>query len=357
MSSKVTLYKNLYDTVGVPVELNSVLRGIHDGRWRKGVLAHREGKIDGKKVLPCFAVGGVFKPTRSNDNCVESSCYMSIDLDDVDSKFRVDFIYSSISKYVEYDFQSLSGNGVCLLVKIPPTTDLATYKRRYASFYNELIAIGLEEHCKVDKLSDLSRLRFISYSNVYYNVKAEVFEGMVDVEEVEQKNRSCPTSRIEFEERLLSDTDAINVTVSKYEEAVGAFGNGSITRHDWVLGLGRWLCRSGVDEESAVFYIQSNYVNNDRPNGVWEREVNRAVKSSYRRYASEAGTFKPTKYFDYNDINNCTNIEEVLTQFIYYIGEKENLLNWLVDNNKDASKIKKEIEFLKVFYKKVDDKL
>jgi hypothetical protein len=355
MDPRVTLYKNLYDTVGVPVLLDNIMRGINDGRWEKGVLAHREGKIDGKKILPCFAVGGVFSPTRSNDNCVESSCCMSIDLDDVD--FDNLYLTADILRYVKYKFRSLSGNGLCLLVKIPPTTNLVTYRRRYTAFYDGLVRAGIDEHCKIDKLSDLSRLRFVSNSEVTTNIYAKTYEDLADIEEETPIIKGCPTSRLEFEERLLNDTDAVNVTVNKYEEVAGTFGGGGITRHDWVLGLGRWLCRAGVSEDSAIYFINNNYINNDRPSGVWSREVARAVKSSYRRYGAEFGTYKPTKYFDYGDIGNTTNIEEVLTQFIYYIGEKENLKIWLEENKKDTSKLSKEIEFLKVFYKKIDEKI
>jgi hypothetical protein len=353
---KVSFYKNLYDNVGVIVSLDKILEGIKKNRWKFDIDRHRKGVIDGKApngIIPCFTVGGVFSPKRASGNCTESSGLVSVDLDDV-----TDFgtVQQAIRKNplllgcIYTSFPSLSGKGMCLLVKVRKTTDEKEYRASYTSIYNNLVKLGVDELCKLDKLSDISRLRFVSYyPELSINTMCATWEGKVYEDVVTKVDNNYDRSDmllVENEEVVLKET------VAKYEEVAGQFGSGGKTRHDWVLGLARFLCRAGVGENTALSHILSSYHNPDRSN-VWNAEVKRSVKSSYERYSAEMGSYAPKKKFSYDGILRACNQEEVLTEFLLYIVEKRGLRQWMVENGKKVDSIEKEIKFLEVFYNKI----
>lgn len=148
------------------------------------------------------------------------------------------------------------------------------------------------------------------------------------------------------------DNDLFNIALANYEQACGVFGGGSKTRHDWVLGLGRYLCRGGVSEEYGISRVIDSFTNPDRA-AVWNSEVRRAIKSAYKRYASEQGTYTPVDKFDYGDIEKAVNHEEVLFQLLRYIEEKKGLVEYLRKEGKKTEYVEKEIRFLNNLYRRL----
>lgn len=352
MDIKVSFYKNMIDVKGVGVDLEKILVAIKAGRWADKVTKHREKKIDAKASIPCFSVGGIFSPTRANKNCVEPSGLLSIDLDAVED-FQGVYNVLILNKNIIYSyFKSLGGKGLCLLIKIPPTKDLSKFKSRYRAVYELLESSGISNYCKLDDLSDLSRLRYVSYDpDLYLNLDAEVFLGVVNQEEEQvltQTRYNVTSENTEY----IEEKEQLIATLTKYAESVGNFGVNGSTRHDWILGASRWLCRAGVDESTCYNYLLDNYNNPDRPStSIWATEVKRAVKSSYNTYSAEQGTFRFKKKFSYEDIKACNNSEEIKEQLLLLIENKNKLVDYLVNNKKETKFVTQEIEFLKITYK------
>jgi hypothetical protein len=354
---KVSIYKNLFDTKeGVEVDLETILKAIKSGRWKEIVNKHRAGEINAKnsKDLPAFTVGGVFHPKRIAENLVSPSAVMSFDLDNVTDEANVLYILNlpDISDYIYSIFKSLGGSGYCVLVKYK-WIDAESYKGAYKAFYDTLIDLGIDQYCKLDWLPDLNRVRFVSYDpNMLIDPDSKIWKE-VDYEflkenKVEPKSISLGSSILEDDENAL-----IKFAVEKYELASGNFGMNGKPRHDWILGLSRYLCRAGVTENSAINYCLFNYNNPDRSESVWQREVQRCVKSSYQRYSAESGSYAPTKKFDYQAINSESNMDGVLFQLLLFLQEKESYLKYLESEKKSNSFVEKEVQFIKTIYQKI----
>jgi hypothetical protein len=352
---KVSYYKNIFDVEGVVVDLDTVLSSIKKGKFKEVVTKHRNGEIDGKKVAQYFTVGGVFSPTRSNNNCSVASGLVSIDLDNIGGKgdifvgevLRGRLYGSEIGGSIYACFDSLGGNGLCLLIKTPPTLDNDTFKKRYYAIY-DVVEDAVGDLCKVDDLSDIARPRFISddYS-IYINKKAYTFDKLKDIEiHKPTVNTEAPINI----EGYLPEHEEILEVVKRYEESSGGFGERG-TRHDWVLGLARWMCRGGISEPVAINHILTNFNNSDRERSVWEKEVARCVRSSYRTYGAEQGTYRTPKKFDPSQINTATNVEDAKYYLLLMIEEKKKLANYLVDNKKNSSFVESDINFLTKLYK------
>jgi hypothetical protein len=353
-STLVSLYKNLSDKVGVVAPINKIYEGIRSGRWKEQVELHRSGQIDGKDpfkgTIPCFTVGGVFIGGKSNDNCSIPSGLVSFDFDGVSGAYSLLETLDELGMdiYTHACFKSLSGDGLCVIFKIPTTNSNEEYQRRYRNIYN-LIYPHVKDLCKLDSLPNLSRLRFVSSDpDIYTNEGCRTWEG-IEPEETEKPKVLVQKS----ENKLVTDdSELFDIALFNYEQACGVFGGGGKTRHDWVLGLGRYLCRGGVSEEYGISRVIDSFPNPDRA-AVWNSEVRRAIKSAYRRYASEQGTYTPVEKFDYGDIEKAVNFEEVLLQVIRYIEEKKGLVEYLKKEGKKTEYVEKEIKFLNNLYRRL----
>lgn len=353
-STLVSLYKNLSDKVGVVAPISKIYEGIKTGRWNEQITLHRNGKIDGKDpfkgTIPCFTVGGVFVGGKNNDNCTIPSGLVSMDFDKISEEFALHEVLEQIGLdiYTHAYFISLSGDGLCVIFKIPTTNSNEEYQRRYRNLYN-LIEPHVREYCKLDSLPNLSRLRFVSSDpDIYINEGCQTWEGIEEAKVPKQtvKNTSNKSTLVS------DDNDLFNIALANYEQACGVFGGGSKTRHDWVLGLGRYLCRGGVSEEYGISRVIDSFTNPDRA-AVWNSEVRRAIKSAYKRYASEQGTYTPVDKFDYGDIEKAVNHEEVLFQLLRYIEEKKGLVEYLRKEGKKTEYVEKEIRFLNNLYRRL----
>jgi hypothetical protein len=344
--TKVSYYKNIFDVVGVEVDLSKILFAIKNGKYHDQVNKHRLGEVDGKKTLPYFTVGGVFSPTRANDNCTSSSGLISVDLDYVvDVNLVKNMLLEVFGDYIYSIFTSLGGKGLCVLIKTPLTYDNMTFKKRYYAIFEAFQF--LNNYCKLDELSDLARPRFISDdSDLYLNEKAQIFDKMVEIEHTE----SVVKEPLPAVDGYLSEEDELAEVVIRYTDSAGAFGSRG-TRHDWVLGLARWMCRGGISEDRAISFIKDNYVNNDREGAIWQREVSRCVKSSYRTFSAENGTYRTPKKFDYSNIHQASNIEDAKYNLLMFIEEKKKLANYLESEKKVTKFVVQEIEFLTKLYK------
>lgn len=344
--TKVSYYKNIFDIKGVEVDVSKILFAIKNGKYHDQVNKHRSGEIDGKKTLPYFTVGGVFSPTRANDNCTSSSGLISVDLDYVvDVDFVKNMLLEVFSDHIYSIFKSLGGKGLCVLIKTPPTYDSITFKKRYYAIFEAFQF--LNNYCKLDELSDLARPRFISDdSDLYVNENAQIFDKMVEIKQTE----SVVKEPLPAAAGYLSEEDELAEVVIRYTDSAGAFGSRG-TRHDWVLGLARWMCRGGIGEDRTISFIKDNYVNNDREGAIWQREVSRCVKSSYRTFSAENGTYRTPKKFDYTNIHQASNIEDAKYNLLMFIEEKKKLANYLEKEKKVTKFVQQEVEFLTKLYK------
>lgn len=346
--SRVQIYKTFKNTSGVIVPLIKLLKGVQTGHWGEQVSNYRKTRDSAlKEKLPCFTVGGVFHPRKLIENLNEQSGVLELDVDDFEGSFEE---LLEISKKVIGDslysiFKSCGGSGYCVLVKIKPFEDYDQFKAIYNSAYQEMLPY-LQSKSKFDWLPNLNRLRFVSYDpEVFINENAVDYVSEVPIQEVEVTSKGVTdTFRLVGS---LTDEEKFAQVVGHYIEAVGDFGSGTKTRHDWVLGLARYCCRANISDSWLLGHILSNYQNSSRPE-VWSTEVKRCVRDSYRTYATERGTYEPVKKFSYDDIKQVSTSEGAREQLLLLIADKINYKDYLASNKKSTTFVEKEISFYNI---------
>jgi hypothetical protein len=156
----ISHYKNIHDTQDTDIEFENFLEGVRSGRWQDIALEVRnaptkEIKELKKKTAPLVTVSGSFA-ARKDDAIRKHSNLIAIDIDNLDdavaTKNRI-----GADPYILAAFISISGKGLCLIVKIDGTRHLDAFNAIAAYLYNEYQLI-------VDQSGkNVSRARFISY--------------------------------------------------------------------------------------------------------------------------------------------------------------------------------------------------
>ena len=170
----ISLYKNIHDSQDKDIEIDNFLEGIRSGRWQDIALEvrnapNKEIKELKKKTAPLVTISGSFA-ARKDDALRKHSNYIAIDIDNLDdaaaTKERI-----SADSYIYAAFISISGKGLCLIIKIDGTRHLDAFNGIAAYLYNEYQLI-------VDQSGkNVSRARFISYDPfLIQNSKSATFK-------------------------------------------------------------------------------------------------------------------------------------------------------------------------------------
>lgn len=166
----VSFYENVYKTSGIPVELTGILKAIKNGKWKDKVELYRNTG-EGKETSPAVTVSGKFENARKASQLTDHSGFIAMDFDDIDD---IEHLENELrtDKYTYSLFRSISGNGLCAIVKIDGKKHKDAFKSLEA-YYLKHYSVGIDPSCK-----DVSRLRIISYDpNLYLNPESEKFEN------------------------------------------------------------------------------------------------------------------------------------------------------------------------------------
>jgi predicted P-loop ATPase len=170
----ISLYKNIHDSQDKDIEIDNFLEGVRSGRWQDIALEvrnapNKEIKELKKKTAPLVTISGSFS-ARKDDALRKHSNYIAIDIDNLeDAAATKDRIGSD--PYLYAAFISISGKGLCLIIKIDGTRHLDAFNGIAAYLYNEYQLI-------VDQSGkNVSRARFISYDPfIIQNSKSATFK-------------------------------------------------------------------------------------------------------------------------------------------------------------------------------------
>ena len=170
----ISLYKNIHDSQDKDIEIDNFLEGVRSGRWQDIALEvrnapNKEIKELKKKTAPLVTISGSFS-ARKDDALRKHSNYIAIDIDNLeDAAATKDRIGND--PYLYAAFISISGKGLCLIIKIDGTRHLDAFNGIAAYLYNEYQLI-------VDQSGkNVSRARFISYDPfIIQNSKSATFK-------------------------------------------------------------------------------------------------------------------------------------------------------------------------------------
>jgi predicted P-loop ATPase len=170
----ISHYKNIYDSQDTDIELSSFLEGVRTGKWQDIVLqvratSDKEERDKKKKSAPLVTISGSFS-ARKDDAIRAHSGFIAIDIDNIESPEDVKKLIQADS-YVYAAFTSISGRGLCLIVKIDGT--------RHADAFNGIASYLYHTYQLIVDQSgkNVSRARFISYDPwIHINTKAVMFK-------------------------------------------------------------------------------------------------------------------------------------------------------------------------------------
>lgn len=170
----ISQYNDVKDSKAKDVELHDFLRDIKNGRWQDKVLYIRN--IDDKKLrsaekqkCPLVTISGSFHE-RKDASIRKHSGFIAIDIDDIENAETVKELVAA-DPYVYAAFVSISGKGLCLLMRIDPTRHADAFLGIESYLYDQYQLI-------VDQSGkNVSRARFISYDpHIIINEKAALFK-------------------------------------------------------------------------------------------------------------------------------------------------------------------------------------
>jgi predicted P-loop ATPase len=170
----ISSYKNVHDKQDKDIEIDNFLEGVRTGRWEDIALEVRNAPSKDirdliKKRAPLVTPSGSFAE-RKVDGLRKHSGFIAIDIDNLEdpaaTKKRI-----GADPYLYAAFISISGQGLCLIVKIDGTRHLDAFNGIAAYLYNEYQLI-------VDQSGkDVSRARFVSYDPfLLLNPKSATFK-------------------------------------------------------------------------------------------------------------------------------------------------------------------------------------
>lgn len=239
---KVSYLKGIYDTNPETKDLSEILEDIKNGKWKSQIENLRsipkdkeDLRKETKSQLENFLVSGVFENVK-DESIKEHSGLIQIDFDHIDNPIELKAILSKDLDFIYSAFISPSGNGLKLIVKIPPNKDL--HKGIFLSLeklFMDKYKLQIDKSCK-----NLARRFFVSYDpELYLNESCNTYKEVylekskpiqannknIDLEQLHKALDSIPVKQIDNNEYDLYRNLICSVnTLLGYEEAF-KFGN------------------------------------------------------------------------------------------------------------------------------------
>jgi len=318
MTHIVTIFQNIHDTDVPHVrDVNVVLDRIKDGigiskdivkRIRQEKNKSERNQI--KKLLPAICFSGTFKK-RLDDALEEHSGLICLDFDGYEKQKELlqDKETISKNKYVFSVFISPSGNGLKVLVKIPPDVD------NHSNYFN-----SLEKHFNspyFDKTSkNISRVCYESYDPlIHVNQNSSVWDVIEEPEYAE-------VSRIRDQATIpISDENKIVDILVKWWQKKYPMQEGQRNHNTYILAMA--FNDFGINKSLAA-YILNQFATSDFTIG----EIAITIDSAYKHTANFG-----TKY--YEDEERINQIRAKLRRGV----SKKEIRYQLQDSNLDSDTI------------------
>jgi len=280
----VSLFPKITATTGGQhLELAQVLAGIASGQWREAVEAVRQHEAGSdaydaaKRALPYFTPSGTFE-RRAVGGLVEHSGFMSLDLD---AKPNPDTDWTRVRTAIEADehtyavFTSTGGVGLCVIVPVPTTHHLASF-RALEAYYAERFSVRIDQSCK-----DVSRARFVSYDPALrINEGAETFAELV--EDTKPKTTPPRAQPVEPAAPVRDfEADKIAVAVGMIRDAVDGGKHKKVADAGYLLG--GYIASGFVDEQRAFDALMSAVLAKENVTSV--KNAEEAIRSGFRKGA------------------------------------------------------------------------
>jgi hypothetical protein len=289
--SKVTIFKNIKATsTGFDRTPDFIFDRIKSGASKDLVEAIRKAdskseRNELKKQLPSICWSGRFK-NRTDKGLVEHSGIICLDFDDFeDTESMLSFKeYTKKMPYTYASFISPSGDGIKLLVKIPPC-DKEEHKQYFESLETYFSSPYFDTSC-----SNISRVCYESYDkDIYINKESDIWEDKHEEDIIISAPENPPI--------ILKSTNQIIQNIMTWFNKNYNMGEGS--RNDNLFKLAICLSDYGIPQAEAES-VCYQYIEKD----FNQKEVDVIIRSAYKRGTLNFGS----KYFE--DVSTYNKIEE-----------------------------------------------
>jgi predicted P-loop ATPase len=185
--SKISFYKNAFELKEVnQYAIDEILFDIAHGKWQDYYfkVSSEEDKAkrsDIKKGVPCFTGSGIFSDGRKDENIKQHSGLIFLDIDNVED---IKEIKSQLGadQYTFALFTSISGRGLCWVVKIEAKKHADSFDGLFEYVYNKY-QLRLDPSGR-----NISRLRFVSYDpDLIHNPDSIKFKEYVHKPRINKK--------------------------------------------------------------------------------------------------------------------------------------------------------------------------
>lgn len=278
---KVTIFQNV-NAVNDPyvVTIDKIVQRIKSGRSSLLVNKLRQTtdpkeKLKIKKQLPSICFSGIFSK-REDKGLITHSGLIAIDFDHINERLSELKDRLRKDKHTFLLFTSPSGDGLKLVVKIPP--DIKTHS---------LSAAALTDYYKEEKLDefkDVSRICFESYDpDVYFNPDSDIFTTLKEEQLIK---RSINTTEVIY------DHAEVLSRIEKWMESKCDFyqdGN----KHKYLVKIFSACNRFGIPLIDAKQMITFKYQN--MASKVDPKDIHFIADKIYKNFASSACTAHFTK--------------------------------------------------------------
>jgi hypothetical protein len=284
----ISIFRN-FSQVSQPyiVSIGYVLDRIKTGKSKFVIENIRKEKIkekrnELKKQLPCVLFSGEFSQ-RNAKSLIQHSGFICLDFDDYsnDDELKDDRDKLINDKYTYACFISPSGNGLKLIVKIPPSKE--THLNSFLSLSNYYNNSHFDASTK-----DICRICYESYDeDLFYNNNSEIYSELFEIKEDIITNYSA-TFKISNKNQIISNL--LNWFEKNYTMNDGE-------RNTNLYKLAHAFNDYGIDR------VEANYeLNKFVSNNFSASEIETIIKSAYIHGSNSFGTkfFEDKNY--YNEI-------------------------------------------------------
>ena len=169
----ITFYNSIFSKTSINTDLPSLLKAIKDGRWKEITEQYRANPDPEMKrsKFPAVTISGTFPDERKASKIEKHSGFIAIDFDDIED---IDHARAELyaDEYTYSGFLSVSGNGLCIIVKIDGSRHLDAFNG-LEKYYFTKYGYQIDQSCK-----DVSRLRFVSYDpDLTLNTQSKLFKN------------------------------------------------------------------------------------------------------------------------------------------------------------------------------------
>lgn len=252
-NNKVSFFETIHCKDNSPYSVKQILDLIKNEKFKSEIslIQNETEKIkrdELKKRLPAVTISGLFNESRRKENIINHSGLIQIDLDNLEN---ISLIKNSLIKddYSFAVFESPSGKGLKVLVKIPPEINLhEKHFLELEKYYLIVFQLIIDKSCK-----DISRLMFLcSDKNIFINKNSKEYH----------------LNTLENDEILFAG--AIQKINNKNKFIDGK-------RNNYVFKLSCECKRVGLKEKNCIVYCLNYYSQLDFP----ENEIINTIKSGY----------------------------------------------------------------------------